>query len=118
MKVTFIHAGEHKVEGNAYEPLDDEAKAFFQSRVDDYYGMFVDAVARGRGVSPATVRRDFGQGRVYGGREAVQLGMADRIETLDAVVDRLLVDGHGQAKGRRSASAELRKRRLRLYESL
>ena len=118
VKVTFIHAGEHKVEGNAYEPLDDEAKAFFQSRVDDYYGMFVDAVARGRGVSPATVRRDFGQGRVYGGREAVQLGMADRIETLDAVVDRLLVDGHGQAKGRRSASAELRKRRLRLHESL
>ena len=55
---------------------------------------------------------------MYGGREAVQLGMADRIETLDAVVDRLLVDGRGQAKGRRSASAELRKRRLRLYESL
>lgn len=117
VKVTFIHAGEHKVEGNAYEPLDDEAKAFFQSRVDDYYGMFVESVARGRDVSPATVRRDFGQGRVYGGREAVQLGMADRIETLDAVVDRLLVDGRGQAKGRSRASADYRRRRLRLNEN-
>lgn len=119
VKVTFIHAGEHKVEGNAYEPLDDEAKAFFQSRVDDYYGMFVDAVARGRGVSPATVKADFGQGRTFGGREAVRLGMADRIETLDAVVDRLLTPSQpppGRGRGR-SASAELRKRRLRLHEN-
>lgn len=118
VKISFIQAGEFKTEGNPYEPLGEEARAYFQSRTDDYYKMFVDAVARGRGVSAATVRNDFGQGRCYGGREAVSRGMADRVETLDAVVDRLLVDGRGRSNGRRSASMETRKRRLRLHDGL
>ena len=40
-----------KVEGNPYVPLDPEAQAFMQSRVDDYYNAFIKAVTKGRGVS-------------------------------------------------------------------
>ena len=50
VKPTLISAGKFKVEGNPYVPLDEQAQAFMQSRVDDYYNAFIEAVAKGRGV--------------------------------------------------------------------
>ena len=90
VKTTFIHAGPHKVEGNAFEPLSEEARAALQSKVDAYYDMFVKGVARGRGVPPATVRDKFGGGRMLLAKDALAVGMVDRIETMDAVLERLV----------------------------
>lgn len=84
--VSLITAGEHKAENNPFEPLTDEGRAEIQKHVDEYYGMFTRAVARGRGVPIETVRKDFGGGRVFGAREAISLGMADRMATLDEVI--------------------------------
>jgi len=81
--VTVIKAGAHKGEGHPFGPLSDEDQAAFQARVDHGYASFVDAVARGRDVSPAAVRSGFGQGRIVLAHEAVQLGMADRVATFD-----------------------------------
>lgn len=78
---TFIFAGKYKVEGNPLEPLSEEAKAALQERVDDFYGMFVRDVARGRGVGVDVVRKDYGEGRVVLAPDAVKSGMADRIGT-------------------------------------
>jgi signal peptide peptidase SppA len=86
---TLIHAGEFKTEGNQYEPLTDQAAAYIQSRVDDYYTMFVKAVAKYRGVSETKVRNDFGKGRVFGAEQAVASGMADKISTFDQVLTKL-----------------------------
>lgn len=89
IKVTLVSAGKFKVEGNPFEALGEEARAAIQARVDDYYGAFVRAVAKGRGVSPEDVRKGFGQGRVVGSKEAVSSKMADREGTLDETVRRL-----------------------------
>lgn len=78
---TFIQAGKFKTEENPLEPLDDDAKAAIQSRVDAFYGMFVRDVARGRAVGVDQVRADFGQGRMVLAADAVKAGMADRIGT-------------------------------------
>lgn len=86
VKVTYVHAGEHKVEGNQAEPLGDEARAFIQQRVDEYYEAFVGAVARNRGVTKAKVLKEFGQGRVYGADQAKAAGMVDRIAPLAEVI--------------------------------
>lgn len=88
-KVTYISAGKYKAEGNPYEPLTDEAHAAIQSRVDEYYDSFVSAVARNRGVSVAVVASGFGEGRVVGAEEAVSLGMADRVGTLESVLSQV-----------------------------
>jgi signal peptide peptidase SppA len=88
-KVTLISAGEFKVEGNPYEPLSDEASAYIQSRINEYYSMFTKAVARGRGVPVAKVKSDFGKGRVFGAEDAVRSGMADRVATFEETIDRL-----------------------------
>lgn len=107
IKVTFIHAGANKVEGNAYEPLADDARAFIQTRIDDYYRSFTDAVARGRGVTAATVRKDFGQGRVYGSDQAKKLGMVSRIGTLAETIDRLQQQRPRTKKAQAAAHADM-----------
>lgn len=89
IKITPISAGDHKLEGNWWEPMTDEARAHFQAQVDATYGDFLKAVARGRGVTVSEVKKAFGGGRVYDADEAKTRGMVDRIETLDELLARL-----------------------------
>jgi signal peptide peptidase SppA len=94
VKVSIIKAGKYKAEGNPYEPLNDEARANIQQSVDEIYDSFVNAVARNRGMKPSHVRSEFGEGRVVSARRAVDLGMADRIGTLQETIQSLLQNGN------------------------
>jgi len=107
-RTTFISAGKYKTEGNPFEPLSEEARAALQQRVDELYGMFVDAVARGRGATPDAVRNGFGQGRMVGAERAIAGGMADRIETLDQTLARLAGDLVSQKQRAGAAGAVAR----------
>jgi signal peptide peptidase SppA len=102
INVSLISAGKYKVEGNPYQPLGEEARAAIQASVDEVYDTFLEAVARNRGVGPAVVRNGFGEGRVVSAREAVKLGMADRIDTLEGTINRLL--GNNVPAGASSAA--------------
>lgn len=84
--ITFIQYGEHKTEGNAYEPLSDGAHAEFQNSVNYYGQLFDAAVAKGRDVSTSDVRANFGQGRVLRAPDAKKVGMVNKIATLDEVL--------------------------------
>lgn len=90
VKVSLISAGKYKIEGNPYEPLTEEARASIQSRVSEVYETFVNAVARNRGANPADVKNGYGEGHVVGAQEAIKLGMADRVATLEETIGRLL----------------------------
>jgi signal peptide peptidase SppA len=89
INTTYISAGKYKTEANPDEPLTDEARAHLQSIVDDAYGLFVGDVAAGRGVTPAQVRADYGQGRVLTAGDAKDAGMIDRVATSDETMRRL-----------------------------
>jgi signal peptide peptidase SppA len=95
---TLISAGTYKVEGNPYAPLEPEAQAFMQSRVDDYFLAFSKAVAKGRGVPIAQVRNGMGQGRVLGADAALEQKMVDGIVTLDEAIRKILLKARTQAK--------------------
>jgi Periplasmic serine proteases (ClpP class) len=114
VKVTMISEGKYKTEGNPYEPLSEEARASMQERVSEVYDTFVKAVARNRGVKASDVREGYGEGRGITAKKAVQMGMADRVATLDETITRLQ-----KTAGRRGASADIdfRKRRMRLNEN-
>ena len=114
--VNLISAGKYKTEANPYQPLTEEARAAIQARVDDYYNAFTKSVARGRGVSVADVRGGFGEGRVVGAAEAVRLGMADKIGTLDDAIARAAKLARAGSTGGTRADLDLRQRRLRLAE--
>ena len=106
---TLISAGKYKVEGNPYAPLDEEALGFMQSRVDDYYGGFTKAVARGRGVPIAQVRDGMGQGRVLGADAALAQGMVDGVASFDDVVGKMRRDARPAAKPKASRLAQARR---------
>lgn len=106
-KVTLVHAGEHKVETYPQSPLSEDARAHLQSLVDDAYGLFVGAVAKGRGISAADVKGSFGGGRVLSPKEAVKVGMADRVDTYENTIARL---GGGKVAFRAERAASLTER--------
>ena len=95
---TLISAGKYKVEGNPYAPLDAEAQAFMQSRVDDYYLAFCKGVARGRGVPIAQVRNGMGQGRVLGADAAIEQNMVSGIASFDDAIRTMLRNSNAQGK--------------------
>ena len=104
-KVTLLSAGKYKTEGNPFQALSDEARASFQSSVDEFYGMFVDAVAKGRGVKSSAVRDGYGEGRMLSAKRALAAGMIDRIDTLEGTVSRALRGGGPPRRGRASSFA-------------
>jgi signal peptide peptidase SppA len=103
----IIRYGEHKAEANDWEPLTDEARAYIQTQVNEVGEMFTKAVSRGRGVSADVVRKEFGQGRSVMSRDAVRLGMADRVATMDETIQRV-VSGRWKAPDRRAAGIDVR----------
>jgi signal peptide peptidase SppA len=111
---SFIHAGKYKVEGNEFSPLENEARANLQAMVDSYYSDFVAAVAKGRGVGVAEVRDGFGQGRMVRAKAAVEARMADRVGTLDDVINEQMA-GYSKRKRRERMAAQARAS-LRLAE--
>jgi signal peptide peptidase SppA len=92
ISTTLISAGKFKTEGHPYAPLDAEAQAFMQQRVDDYYGAFTRGVAKQRGVPIAQVRDGMGQGRVLGAEQALAEKMVDGIATFDDVLKKMQRD--------------------------
>lgn len=87
IQVTHIFAGAHKVDGNPYEPLPREVRADMQAEIDGLYEMFVNTVSDNRRMDAAAVRAT--QARVYRGEAAVNLGLADRVGTVDEVISQL-----------------------------
>lgn len=84
--VTEITAGKYKRAVSSYKPLSDDGKARIQEMADDIYTLFVDDVARFKGVSQDQVLSDMAEGRVFMGEKAIAAGLVDGVSTLDALI--------------------------------
>ena len=79
--VTYVYAGDKKVDANPYEALKDSAKIDMQNRVDKFYTMFVNEVSKNRGISAETIIGT--QAGIYIGEDAVKIGLADEVVNLN-----------------------------------
>lgn len=93
VKVKLITAGKYKAEGSPLGPLDDEALAERQGKVDAFYRTFTSDVAKSRGVGVAAVRDGYGQGRTLLAQSALDAGMVDRVDTLENTIRRVARGG-------------------------
>lgn len=93
IKVTMIHAGAEKVDGNPFERLSARAKASIQQDVDYHYGMFTEAVAQFRDLPVDDIRAT--EAGSYLPPEALDLGLIDAIETPAEAVSKFSKAGDG-----------------------
>lgn len=101
IKVTFIHAGDHKVDGHPFAPLPEAVQADIQARVDGTYAKFVDLVAQNRGLDPEAVRKT--QARCYSADDALALGLIDAVASpMEALA---LVIGQGDGSDAQTMNA-------------
>jgi signal peptide peptidase SppA len=80
---TIITAGKYKAIGSDNKPLSKEDEKYIQERLDYFYTMFVDSVARNKGVSAETVLSDMADGRIFIGQQAKDAGLIDEIGTFE-----------------------------------
>jgi signal peptide peptidase SppA len=90
-RITFIHAGKHKVDGNPYEALSAEVKARIQARIDELYEVFVSTVARNRPVLSEEVIRET-EALTFTATQAVSNKLADSIGSLDDALSAFVAD--------------------------
>jgi len=85
---TFIFTGKHKIDANEFQPLSDAARSDAQAEIDSSYDQFVKGLAKHRPkLSEAAYRAT--EAKVYKGAEAVGLGLADEIGTIEGVASQL-----------------------------
>lgn len=79
IKVTLIASGDHKVDGNPFEPLPPDVLAKTQARNDASWDRFTTAVGTYRGARFSKAAAVATQAQTYGSAEALQLGLVDGI---------------------------------------
>jgi len=78
-------SGPYKDMGSMNRAVTQEERAIFQAMIDDIYNQFVEVVARGRHMEVDKVKA-LADGRVYTGRQAMELGLVDQLgDFYDAV---------------------------------
>lgn len=90
---TVIRSGKYKALGGPYEVLSDTAKEVLQAQVDQLDKMFVEHVAQARGTTTDVVSSRYGQGRMFIGQSAVDVGLVDGITSFDAFMSKIQSQG-------------------------
>jgi signal peptide peptidase SppA len=85
LSYTYIYAGKHKIEGNPHEKLSPEALANIQNKLDYSYGIFLDSVAKCRGVTSEEMSK-YAEGQVFNAGQVVGTPLLDGITTLDEIL--------------------------------
>lgn len=71
------------------DPDTDDGRARLQKRIDAMADVFVDAIAKYRGVASSHVQNHYGSGDVFIGDAAVKQGLADRIGSFEKLLSEL-----------------------------
>lgn len=79
VKVTLISSGDHKVDGNMFEPLPPDVRARVQARNDATRERFAATVGQYRGARFSKAAALATEAQTYSGAEAVKLGLVDGI---------------------------------------
>lgn len=88
LQVTIVTYGDRKAETNPYVPLSEAARTALQEEVDAMGELFVQTVARNRGITPDIIRKT--QAACYMAPDGVSLGLADTVAAPDVAFAELM----------------------------
>lgn len=84
IKISLIHSGKHKVDGNPFESLSEPVRKDIQANIDELRTEFVSAVASNRGLEEQAVFDT--EARTYRGKKAVEMKLADEVASVQDAV--------------------------------
>jgi protease-4 len=90
IKAGSITSGKLKDAGSPFRPMNPDERAYFESVVKDVQEQFVEAVSKSRKI-PAEKVREYADGRIYTGRQAMKIGLVDKIGGLEDAIDDMKV---------------------------
>ncbi len=82
VRVTLIHSGQHKVDGNPYQPLPEAVQDDIQRQIDVLRFLFAETVSAGRAGRLSEEAALATEAATYRGADAVAAGLADEITDL------------------------------------
>jgi protease-4 len=85
VEIITITSGPNKALGSPWEELSPEQREILEDFVAESYEDFVRIVADGRGMSLAEARA-LADGRIYTGRQALQVGLVDELGNYEAAI--------------------------------
>ncbi len=88
VNITILSYGDRKADGNPFGPLPDDVRTREQADVDAMGDLFVETVARNRGLTAAKVKAT--EAGVFLGAAGVEIGLADSVAAPDAAFADLL----------------------------
>ena len=109
VKEIVIKSGEYKDVGSPFRNISERERKLLQDVIDDVQSQFVEAVATGRGMSLAEVRA-IADGRIFTGRQALELKLVDRMGDLTASIQ--LAGELAGIKGKPRVTGRVRKLQL------
>ena len=90
LKNQTIKSGQHKDIGSPTRPMTASDRAILQSLIDDVHSQFVTAIAQGRKLEESEVRT-LADGRIFSGRQALELGLVDTLGNIQVAIRRAAV---------------------------
>lgn len=103
VKVTVFRVGEFKAPLSPYEPLTEKAEGIVLAEMQEMYNVFVRSVADGRHESESYIRQSAAEGRVFIGRQGVEVRLADGVKSIDDVIGQLNSTTAGSGQRTRQA---------------
>ncbi len=81
-----IKSGKHKDIGSPLREMTPQEREILQGVIDNVHSQFVRAVAEGRNIEEGKVRR-IADGRIFSGEQAKELGLVDRLGSLQDAIE-------------------------------
>jgi protease-4 len=81
-----VKSGKHKDIGSPLREMTPGERSILQGVIDSVHGQFVRAVAEGRNMEEGKVRQ-LADGRIFSGEQAKELGLVDRLGSLQDAIE-------------------------------
>jgi protease-4 len=85
LRFETLTSGEYKDSGSPTRQVTEKDREYFQNVIDDLHSQFVTAVSFGRNLERDEVS-DLADGRIFTGEQAISLGLADTLGTLEDAI--------------------------------
>jgi protease-4 len=85
LRFETLTSGEYKDSGSPTRQVTEKDREYFQNVIDDLHSQFVTAVSLGRNLELDEVS-DLADGRIFTGEQAISLGLADTLGTLEDAI--------------------------------